>query len=129
MSLRPDDLPAALRERMGIPARSKYGVKGKDTRTADGITFDSKAEMHHYRDLVNQQKQGLIRYFHMQVPILLPGGVKYRVDFLVFYPEGREPHEEYHDVKGMRTDVYKVKRRIVEATYPFKIIEIRKGRR
>jgi len=57
----------------------------------------------------------------MQVPIQLPGGVKYLVDFMIIYPDGKV---EYIDVKGVKTSVYIIKKKQVEALYPIKIIEI-----
>lgn len=117
-----NDLPPEVRARMGIktPA-SKYKVKSKDTRTCDGIVFDSKAEMHWYRQLVDAKKHGVIKYFLRQVPFHLPGNVKYLCDFMVIYADGRL---EYQDVKGMRTAMYRLKRKQVEALYPVKIREI-----
>jgi hypothetical protein len=124
--LKPSDLPADLRERLGLePKRHKYNVSPREMRTIDGITFDSKAEMHHYRKLKDMQAQGLIRYFLRQVPFHLPGNVVYRTDFMVVYTDGRI---EYVDVKGMRTAMYKLKRKQVEALFPVKIVEVTKGR-
>ena len=59
-------------------------------------------------------------FFLMQVPFLLPGGVKYRLDFLIFESNG-----EVHcvDVKGMRLRSYIDKKKMVEALYPVTIEE------
>jgi hypothetical protein len=118
------DLPLYLRKRMGIPAPSKYGVAPAAQRTADGILFDSKAEMHRYQELKGMQSQGVITYFLRQVPFHLPGNVTYRVDFMVVYPD---QHIVYEDVKGALTAMYKLKKKQVEALYPITIMEIRMG--
>lgn len=84
----------------------------------DGIKFASKREAKCYDDLVLQQKAGTVLFFLRQVPIHLPGGTKLVVDFVVFYTDG---NVRFVDAKGMETDVFKVKKREVEAIYPFTI--------
>ena len=98
--MKTSDLPMYLRERMGLSVKSKYNVSRKDTRTCDGIVFDSKAEMVWYRRLVQARDGGVLKYFLRQVPFHLPGGVKYLCDFMAVYADGRI---EFQDVKGMRT--------------------------
>lgn len=46
---------------------------------------------------------------------------KYIADFKVTYADGRV---EIVDVKGVRTDVYRLKKKLVEAQYGIKIIEV-----
>lgn len=84
----------------------------------DGITFDSKAEARYYGELKLLQAAGEVRYFLRQTPFHLPGGVTYRADFLVFYPDGREA---VVDVKGVITKEFAIKKKLVEATYPVKV--------
>jgi hypothetical protein len=57
----------------------------------------------------------------MQTPIHLPGNVKYVCDFQVFWADETVTFE---DVKGVKTPVYNVKKKQVEAEYPIKITEI-----
>lgn len=87
----------------------------------DGIKFASKAEAKRYQELKLMLNANNIKSFIMQTPWLLPGGVKYISDFLVFHNDGTIVVE---DVKGVKTDVYKLKKRLFEASYPFKITEI-----
>jgi hypothetical protein len=56
-----------------------------------------------------------------QVPLHLPGGVKYVCDFQVFWQDG---HVSFEDVKGMKTPLYIAKKKIVEELYPIQIQEI-----
>ncbi len=99
----------------GNKGKSKY--KNKRVRV-DGILFDSKAEAAYYGYLLLLKKACEVSYFLMQVPFLLEGGVKYRLDFMVFYSCGRI---ENIDVKGVVTELFRVKKKMVEARYPVKI--------
>ena len=125
-------MPDAPRGRAALDAalatsktrRSKYGVAAPKDRVADGILFASKREMQHYQDLVLARRatgEDAVHYFLRQVSIYLPGGVRFVVDFVVFFLDGRV---EYHEVKGRRTETYNVKKRLVEACYPIQIQEI-----
>lgn len=98
-------------------AKSKYG---NHPTTVDGIRFDSKKEADYYKQLKIRRDAGEVSHFLMQVPIALPGNTKYVLDFLVFYTDGSDP--EYVDVKGRQTETFRLKKRQVEALYPFKII-------
>jgi hypothetical protein len=102
--------------------RHKYHVSPPDQRTIDGITFDSKKEAKRYTELKLLHEMGEVVVFLMQVPFRLPGGVRYRADFLVFWSTGEVTVE---DVKGMRTAEYKAKKKMVEELYaPVVITEI-----
>jgi hypothetical protein len=86
----------------------------------DGIKFQSKKEAQYYRELKARIYAGEVKYFLPQVPIRLTGGVKYVVDFVEFWENGTV---HYVDVKGHRTQVYKNKKKQVEALYPIIIEE------
>lgn len=98
----------------------KHKFKAKPTEL-DGIKFASKKEAKRYRDLKTLQELGEILFFLRQVPFHLQAGVKYVCDFLVFWTNGEVTIE---DVKGIKTDMYIVKKKMVEATYPVTITEI-----
>ena len=91
---------------------------------ADGIRFASKLERDYYLRLVDRVKAGEVRWFIRQVPFHLPGKTTYRADFLEFYPDGRC---RVVDVKGRETDMFRLKRRQVEALYPIRV-ELEKAR-
>lgn len=101
---------------------SKYGNR-RAKRGA--INFDSEAEAKRYDELVLLREAGEVAYFLRQVPFDLPGGVKYRCDFMVVHSDGRIVYE---DVKGFATQGYKVKKKIVEGIYPVEIVEVRRKR-
>jgi hypothetical protein len=86
----------------------------------DGIKFRSKKERKRYLELMALRHAGEVKYFLMQVPFRLPGNTKYLLDFLVFWKSGDVTCE---DVKGMRTAMYIMKKKQVEALYPVTIIE------
>ena len=87
----------------------------------DGIKFPSKKECQRYKQLKQLKELGEITFFLRQVPFHLAGGVKYICDFLVFWSNGEVTIE---DVKGMKTDLYRAKKKMVEATYPISITEV-----
>ena len=60
-------------------------------------------------------------FFLRQIPIRLPGKVKYVCDFQVFWKDGTVTFE---DVKGYKTAMYKRNKKQVEEIYPIKITEI-----
>ena len=98
--------------------------KNKPT-TIDGITFDSKKEAEYYCELKLLKRAGLVKDFEMQVPYQLQPGYKrdgravraitYVADFRITYPDG---HVEVVDVKGAKTEVYKIKKKILLYLHP-----------
>jgi hypothetical protein len=89
----------------------------------DGHHFPSKLEWKLYKQLLLQQKAGEVLFFLRQVPFHLPGGVKYVLDFLVFYTNGEV---KALDAKGMETDTFTLKKKMVEDLYPIEILVIKK---
>lgn len=121
-------MPDRMRERVLAQGRAREGTTkpaGKPNKyhnnptTVDGIRFDSKKEARYYEQLLIRVAAGEVSYFLMQVPLRLPGGSKYVVDFLVFFTDGRAP--EYIDVKGRETQVFRLKKREVEHHYPITV--------
>lgn len=88
---------------------------------ADGITFHSKKEAQYYQSLLLARRSGDLLFFLRQLPFHLPGGVRYVVDFGEFWKNGEV---RFVDVKGFKTASYLTKKRLVEALYPVKIIEM-----
>ena len=88
---------------------------------ADGIKFPSKKEYKRYMELKQLQQNGEVLFFLRQTPFHLTGGVKYLCDYLVFWINGEITFE---DVKGVKTDMYILKKKQVEASYPINITEI-----
>jgi hypothetical protein len=87
----------------------------------DGIKFASKKEARHYRNLELLKKSGELLFFLRQTPWHLPGNVKYLSDFVCFWKDGTATVE---DVKGMKTPMYILKKKQVEALYGIVITEV-----
>ena len=92
--------------------------------TVDGITFDSKAEATRYCQLKQAQRAGKIRWFTRQPSFLLPGGHRYRPDFMVCDSIGNMWVE---DVKGFETEAFRLKRDLWRETFPGFPLKIIKG--
>lgn len=107
------------RKLKGLKPKNKYNAKKV---VSDGYCFDSKAERDYYEELKLRMRLGEVKYFLRQVPFHLPGNVKYIVDFEVFLQTGEV---EYIDVKGFQTEIFKIKKKQVEALYPIKIKLVR----
>ena len=94
--------------------------------TIDGITFDSKKEATRYAELKLLARSGLIQNLRLQVPFeLIPKqdgerAVKYITDFV--YTENGETVVE--DVKGIKTDVYKIKKKLMLKVHGLRIKEV-----
>ena len=99
----------------------------------DGETFDSVKEYHHWIELCLMEKAGLISDLQRQVKyVLIPSqkeGKKtierecsYRADFV--YTDNETGETVVEDVKGMRTEVYKIKRKLMLWVHHIKIVEV-----
>ena len=87
--------------------------------TKNSIRYDSKLEAKLASKLDIMKQQGEVLFYLRQVPFDLPGGIKYRCDFQVFYTNGEV---EFLDAKGIETELFRVKKKQVEEKYPVKII-------
>ena len=84
----------------------------------DGIRFPSLAQAAYYTRLKARKEAGEVLFFLMEVPILLPAGIKYVVDFIEFLADGSV---RFIDVKGFQTPEFKLKKRLLEKFYPFEL--------
>ena len=106
---------------------NKYHVSPRVARTYDGIVFDSKAEMHYYRDVVlaGLESGDIVSCERQKVYELQPKyvnkagntvrAIKYVCDFYLVYDSGMT---EVIDIKGMATAEALLKRKIFEYKYP-----------
>jgi len=103
--------------------RSKYGAIKTEV---DGITFHSRKEAARYQELILRQKAGEITDLELQVsfPCAVNGKIicKYIADF--WYYDLQENCQVIEDVKGFKTPVYKIKKKLVESIYDLKITEV-----
>lgn len=101
--------------------RNKFNAQRTEM---DGRTFDSKAESVRYAELRLREQAGEISNLRCQVkfPIAVNGVhvCDYIADF-TYYADGQFVVE---DVKGMKTPVYRLKKKLTEAIYKFEIVEV-----
>ena len=101
---------------------SKYRAK---KTVLDGITFDSKKEAKRYNELKALEKLKAISNLRLQVPYVLieksiyGRSIKYLADF-VYIKDGETVVE---DCKGVRTPVYRLKKRLMAEKYKIVIKE------
>jgi hypothetical protein len=128
--MRWDELPERLQDRVQsstntetiIAIQNKYHNK---PTVIDGILFHSKKEADYYSELMMLKKYGDIVSFERQVPFVLQEGyiingkkirpIIYIADFVIEYIDGTE---EVVDTKGFRTEIYKLKKKILLYKYP-----------
>lgn len=102
--------------------KSKYGNK---KTVVDGIEFDSQKEAEYYCQLKLLKRAGEIKGFGLQPryelqPKFRKNGKKYRpityiADFVISNNDGTT---EIVDVKGVETQVFKIKKKMFEYKYP-----------
>jgi hypothetical protein len=105
---------------------NKFGNKRTEYK---GEVYDSKKEAEYAKQLDFQKRAVNIKdrviSWERQIPFLcVVNGkkvCKYIADFKVKYADDRE---EIIDVKGMRTPMYNLKKKLVEALYPIEIREV-----
>lgn len=98
--------------------RHKYFAQRTE---ANGRSYASKAEASYAAHLALRQRAGEVLGWCEQVPFRLPGGNKYVLDFLVFEANGECRAVE---VKGMATEAWKIKSRLMSEAYPWLPIEV-----
>lgn len=84
----------------------------------DEIKFASKKEAEYYGQLKGMVDSGELVFFLRQVPLDIGGGIRYICDFVTFDSNGTV---HFIDVKGFLTKEFKLKRKLVESIYPFKL--------
>jgi hypothetical protein len=96
----------------------------------DGHTFDSNKEAEFYGSLKIKKNAGLIKDFKIQVQYdILVNNVHIAYYYLDFQIENNDGSFEYIDIKGkdkksnkfIKTGVFALKKRLVEAIYHIKI--------
>ena len=102
----------------------------------DGIVFDSKREAERYRQLLFMSKVGMIKDLKRQVKYcLIPTiegegrkvsqrAVHYIADFTYYEKTGDDWTFVAEDVKGILTDVYKLKKKLMLWRYGIEIREV-----
>ena len=108
-----------------LPNQEHNKYKNKKVKV-NGKVFDSKKEAKRYYELINMERAGLIKDLETQKKFLLLDTFKkngktykqisYYADFVYFDVYSKKTIVE--DVKGVKTEVYKIKRKLFEYKYP-----------
>jgi aromatic ring-cleaving dioxygenase len=103
---------------------NKYGAKKVHL---DGHIFDSHREARRYQALKIEERMGNVRNVQLQVEFPCRVGdrliCKYRADFTYDRLCGHEGWQyQVEDSKGHQTTEFKLKKKLVEALYPFTIL-------
>lgn len=120
--------------------RNKYHAR---KCVVDGITFDSQKEAGRYRELRLLERAGKIKDLELQVAfLLLPAQygiedgqykclereLKYIADFVYLEsregPNGTTWSKVVEDAKGVKTEVYKIKRKLLLKFFGLRIREV-----
>jgi len=112
-------LPAYVRD-LAAPVISKY----RNVPTVvDGIRFASKKEARQDAKLLLRQQHGQIRELRRQVPYpFVINGIEV-AEYIADWTYWEGDAHIVHDAKGRRTDVYKLKKRLLLALYGVEIRE------
>ena len=109
---------------------NKYG---NEKTEVDGIKFASRHEAKRYVELKYMERAGLIKNLQLQRVYTLIGTqkdkagnvlerpVKYIADFVYKDKDGKTVVE---DAKGVRTDVYRIKRKLMLSIYGIRVQEV-----
>jgi hypothetical protein len=100
----------------------------------DNIKFDSKREGNRYMELKILEEAGLIKDIELQKEFILQPSFKkngktyrkisYKADF--YYFDNHLGKYIVEDVKGFKTDVYKLKKKMFEYNYPeLELVEVK----
>ena len=120
MSISLEDLPPKLQEQ----ARQKLGMKESKSKysaektSVDGIMFDSKGESKRYGYLKLLEQAGAISNLKLQPRFLLQDGFTYdgrkirKIEYVADFSYQRDGKTIVEDFKGIRTEVYKLKRKM-----------------
>lgn len=103
--------------------RSKYGAVKTTVR---GVVFDSAKESRRYEELCILQQAGDIRGLALQPKFPFYVNDKpifvYKADFC--YIDNATGQHVVEDVKGFKTPVYRLKKKLIEAQRGIKITEV-----
>ena len=103
--------------------RNKYGVSPKADRTVDGIVFDSKKEAKRYGELKLLEKVGEITNLEIQPKFACVVNGKKICGYVADFRYETQNGEVIEDVKGIKTRIYSLKKKLVEALFGIEITE------
>lgn len=124
-----DDLPPKYQEQ----ARAKLGIVNKESKyhaektEVDGIIFDSRKEAKRYAELKQMEQAGAINNlklqprFLLQEPFMCDGKKERKIEYVADFQYDLGGKTIVEDVKGEKTQVYKLKRKLFLFRYGDKV--------
>ena len=110
---------------MRWPTYNKYGNR---KTVVDGITFDSQKEASYWQELKLRERAGEVTGIQRQVKIeLIPKTKLYRACYYVadfMFTDRKTGKTVFVDVKGMQTDVYRLKKKLLYWRHGIEITEV-----
>ena len=105
----------------GSVSRSKFGNK---TTVVDGIKFQSKREAKRYEALRVLAGMGAVRELRRQVRFMLEVNGVHVCDYIADFAYKDAADQQYvEDCKGYKTDVYRLKKRLMQACFGIEVRE------
>jgi hypothetical protein len=105
---------------------NKFNIAPKEQRTYKGVVYHSKMESCYAAYLDTLKKIGEIKDWSGQCPFDVNiNGMHVTTYFCDFKVELLDDSVEYHEVKGHVTELYKIKKKLVELTLGVRIKEIK----
>lgn len=108
--------------RPNVAKANKYGAKKTEI---DGVRYDSKHEAKDGQRLQKLASMGIISNLQRQVKFVLQEGYRNNqgkairpISYVADFVYERDGKKYVQDSKGVRTEVYKIKRKLFEYKYP-----------
>ena len=89
----------------------------------DGISFDSKKEAKRYRVLLGMQQVGIISGLRLQVRFKIKVNNQLICTYVADFVYVHKNKLIVEDVKGLKTSIYKLKKRLMKTIHNIEIFE------
>lgn len=119
-----DNVLFAERAQKELRAEKKANKYGAKRECVDGVWFDSKAEAKRWSVLKLEERAGLIAGLERQVPYDITINGEHIAKWIADFRYVRDGMTVCEDVKGVRTPVYRLKAKLVQAIHGIRITEI-----
>lgn len=112
-----------------LEGQKRHGKFNAKKVEIDGIVFDSGLEAKRYQKLKLLERSGEIRELDIHVPYRLEVNGEhicdYEADFV--YIRVSDGFKVVEDAKGVKTPVYRLKKKLMKAIYGIEIVEVYKS--
>lgn len=108
----------------GAKPKREPRIKNAQPTIVDGHLFPSKREADRYVELRTRERAGEIEDLRLQVRFPLEVCDVLIAHYVADFTYREDGHLRVEDAKGMRTEVYRLKRRLFEALHHLEIREV-----